>query len=164
MKVGRNMNKIVMKIGDYSNDGHGRMETIKVLVNCTIQELRKLYEEVVKESKIYFGGLERESIEDSDYNQVCNNYEDSFFNVEAIGKNYRDKFLKKFDKEDYDEYYGFYMESDGDVYIEGAYGIVSLMMEFIKFYNSNFSYKILDEDDELIFNPWGTDFIGYGLF
>ena len=51
------MNNIDFHIGDYSRDGHGQSDYVRIVCNKTAEQLREIYRGMIKDSGIYFGGL-----------------------------------------------------------------------------------------------------------
>lgn len=140
------MNRVRFRIGDYSGDGHGRSEDIWVYVNKTMKELRELYSKTCEDSGLYFGGLYFGKAK-----HYFSEYGESTFEKEIIPEKYESCF------------------EHADLDMQGMYyfwpeSLVETIMKMIKIYDSSFSYSMTEEDSIDLFNPWGTEVMGYGFW
>lgn len=150
------MNKIDFHIGDYSRDGHGQSDYVRIECNLSIPQLKQVYREMIVDSGVYFGGLSwREDKEIKEKaTHICSDYEDNRFLIHDLDPKYRDAL----DKEEFD----YYDDKHELVLYEDQ--IILAMMTMIKAYWPAFEYKIVPQQNEYLFNKWGCDGIGYGMY
>ena len=139
------MNKIKIPIGDWSDDGHGKCLWYLIETPSTVKEVREFYFNAVKISGIDFTET------------FCSNFEDNVIPQEKAElipfslKNYSDD----------PEPDGYYMYQDD---------FVRLFLDWIKYYNPEFKYSIVNDEYPMLpffgFDEQGRHIghIGYGLF
>lgn len=138
------MNNIfVLSLGDWSGDGHGRHEDMRIKSNYSVEEVREMYFNAVEKSGVNF------------CEEFCAEYEEC-----TIPENKAQ--MLPFSIENYSELYkeSYYMDTDS---------LTKLFLDWIKYYNPEFEYEIIPPEPMLHF--YGFDekhryipSLGYGLF
>ena len=133
-------------IGDWSDDGHGKCDWFIIKSNFTVEQAREAYFKSVEESKIDIS------------NEIASEYEDTSVSGKVV-ETFPEFIEKKliFKDPDYEKYY-----------VEDSISLAEIVCLFIKRYNTEFEYEILnipmlpfygyDEKNRHIGH------IGYGLF
>jgi len=109
-------------IGDWSDDGHGKCDWYIVKSNFTVEQAREAYFKSVEESKLDIA------------NEIATEYEDHSVS-EKVVKTFPE-FVEKelIFKEPFCE----------DYYIEDSFSLAEIVCLFIKKYNTEFEYEILN--------------------
>lgn len=134
------MEKIALVLGDWSQDGHNKTETVLIESNLSKKEIEKAYQK----------GAEKAGISICD---CCEDYEDNQLSPDQIEK--LEAFIPGLRKEF--EKHGAVFEEDEDVRIYTD-EFTFCYLETVKFGNPKFKYKIVKADSAEI------QIGGYGLF
>ena len=144
------MNKMQLVLGDWSDDGHGKSESIHIETNKTLSEVRQAYLKSCELTKLAFdeGSLHR------NYHHIAVDYEDNILSEEII------EILKEFN-------YPFINElEDEDNYIYTD-NYVRLWFWFIGLSLDDFQYEIIKDTIPVINGYWNKELnvsFGYGLY
>ena len=171
-------NKVVVTLGDWSDDGHGKYDKIELYISCTVKEMQEAYKASCKKTGISFN-INEDYTERNKYPaygqayQVCTDYEQNSISNEVR------KTLTKFDcpwdtfeidgmddisESDYEneEY------NDKNGYLDN-HSFIKLLMWFISLSIENFEWRFPSKGEQPeYFNGWWDDNLniqlGYGLY
>lgn len=146
--------KVKLNLGDWSEDGHGKCDSLILEVNKDVSEIRQGYKDSCKLVGVQFNhnenyaGLQRTSRTPL---HIWTEYEDSYISEEAMECLIESGLFK--DEEEYCQKYEDYPER--------------LIMDFIKLSLPDLEYEFLDDEIPSINGFWNDELncqIGYGLY
>lgn len=145
----------VLPIGDWSNDGHGRCEEIRIATNKNKKEIIEAYRKTCKKLNVTFDTNElyesypiRLLVDGNDL-EISNETMNILFN-NGLNENCMKKFFSEY----------------GDCYFFGSSeDAVKFFMEFVKISLLDLNYEIVNEQKDYLFGYWGdlNIMVGYGV-
>lgn len=155
------MNRFKIKIGDPSDDGHGKYEDFIIESNYTVATVRNAYKESCKLTGIQFSYLGN-----NNHIGIELTWNNSEFSDRAIAAEYESRTLSKlatdilikFDLINNDNY------EDDQYYIEDTYDFVHILLNFIKLSLPEFNYRIVSDNLEVLNSGDLNVQFGYGLY
>jgi len=145
------MNTMHVVIGDWTDDGHGKKETVTIESNKSVSELQKAYKKSCKLTKLAFdsdGGFAKEKL------QICTESEENYLTPETIVilEKFKCPLLPAMKKEEYRFW-------DPDMFVK-------LLMWFIGLSIKDMKWNSTEDKIPVLNGYWGKLNVqfGYGLF
>lgn len=143
--LGKQMNHtIVFTIGDFSDDGHGKADDVRITSNRSADEIASLYKQACDKHGFVFD------------KRVCNNYGESCIDAADLA------FMNSL---------GYVTSPDMDVEEHGAYldceNLLLMFLFFVSTVDPDFQYAIAKDEAEYFFICGAKERnfgLGYGLF
>jgi len=112
------METIILPIGDWSNDGHWKTDCVTITSNKTVNELQEAY---LKAEKKYWINIF----------EFCQEYGDSYINIDNYNKLLKLWIVESNDEDDNDDWIS--MDSEA---------LAEILLNFIKLELQDFNYEI----------------------
>lgn len=153
------MYRSYLVLGDWSDDGHGKMEKVLVETNHPVEKLQQAYKDSCKLTGISFNynenftGIERDWKEQDKY-QIAVEYEDNSLSDECFDALNKFGFSEAFDVKSVDEF------ELGEQFTE-------LWLWFVKLSLPDLVYNVVEDTIPTINGYWNKNLnvqFGYGLY